>query len=87
MAQLMETMRADAIAAGARLIAAERALDRLFAEAKASPEAVRAAVAAVAAAQGEVRAVHLVTHIAARDVLTPAQRDRYAVLRGYRAPG
>ncbi|MCX7377602.1 MAG: periplasmic heavy metal sensor [Alphaproteobacteria bacterium] len=87
MAQLMETMRADAIAAGARLIVAERALDRLFAEGSASPEAVRAAVAAVTTAQGDVRAAHLVTHIAAREVLTPAQRDRYAVLRGYRAPG
>lgn len=85
--QLMDTMRADAIAAGERLIAAERALDRLFAEGTASPEAVRAATAAVATAQGEVRAVHLVTHIAAREVLTPAQRDRYAALRGYRTPG
>ena len=85
--QLMDAMRADAIAAGERLIAAERALDRLFAGGTASPEAVRAATAAVATAQGEVRAVHLVTHIAAREVLTPAQRDRYAALRGYRTPG
>ena len=87
MAQLMETMRADAIAAGARLIVAERALDRRFAVGKASPEAVRASVAAVTTAQGYLRAVHLVTHITAREVLTPAQRDPYAVLRGYRAPG
>lgn len=85
--QLMDAMRADAIAAGERLIAAERALDRLFAGGTASPEAVRAATAAVATAQGEVRAIHLVTHIATREVLTPAQRDRYAALRGYRTPG
>lgn len=85
--QLMDAMRSEAIAAGDRLIAAEYVLDRLFADSRASPEAVRAAVATVAAAQGQVRAVHLVTHVATREVLTPSQRDRYAVLRGYRAPG
>jgi len=85
--QLMDTMRADAIAAGERLIAAERELDRLFAEGAASPEAVHTATSAVATAQRKLRAVHLVTHIAARDVLTPARRDRYAALRGYRTQG
>jgi hypothetical protein len=84
---MMAAMRAEAIAAGARLIEAERALDRLFASGTATPASVRSATAAVAAAQGELRAVHLVTHIAARDVFTPPQLVRYDVLRGYRQPG
>lgn len=84
---LMNAMRADAIAAGVRVIEQERALDRLFASATATPESVRAATALVAAAQGELRAIHLVTHIAARTMLTPPQLVRYDVLRGYRTPG
>ena len=87
LSEMMAIMRADAIAAGARVIEAEQALDRLFASSTATPEAVRAATATVAAAQGELRAIHLVTHIGARTVLTPAQLARYGALRGHRQPG
>lgn len=81
---LMQQMRADAIVAGERVIAAERALDRLFAEQRATPEAVAAASAEAGAAQAALRTIHLVTHIATRDVLDAAQVARYDALRGYR---
>jgi Spy/CpxP family protein refolding chaperone len=86
LAELMTAMRRDAVAAGERVIAAEAALDRLFAERRATPEAVATATAEVGAAGAALRAIHLVTHIATREVLTAEQVLQYDVLRGYR-PG
>jgi hypothetical protein len=85
--RLMANMRRDAVAAGERLIEAERALDRLFAERRATPEAVTEATARVGTAAASVRAVHLVTHVATRAMLTEEQVTRYDQLRGYRRAG
>lgn len=85
--RLMADMRRDAVAAGEQLIAAERALDRLFAERRATPEAVQDATARIGAAAASVRSVHLVTHIATRALLTEEQVGRYDQLRGYRRAG
>jgi Spy/CpxP family protein refolding chaperone len=84
---LMANMRRDAVAAGERLIEAERALDRLFAERRATPEAVTEATARVGTEAASVRAIHLVTHIATRALLTEEQVTRYDQLRGYRRAG
>jgi Spy/CpxP family protein refolding chaperone len=84
MQRLMAQMRAQAVAAGEELIKAERALDRLFAEGRADDASLAATVADAARAQGEVRRIHLATHIATRSALTPAQIDAYDRLRGYR---
>jgi hypothetical protein len=83
----MANMRRDAVVAGEQLIEAERALDRLFAEHRATPEAVTEATARVGAAAASVRAVHLVTHVATRSLLTEEQVARYDGLRGYRRAG
>lgn len=80
---LMDTMRQDAIAASARVIAAERALDQLFARESATPGMVATAAGEAGAAWATLRAVHLTTHIATRDVLSPDQLVRYGALRGY----
>ena len=40
---------------------------------------------AIGVLNGKLREVHLVTHIAMRGVLEPAQREAYARLRGYAA--
>jgi hypothetical protein len=85
--RLMNTMRVDAIAAGERLIEAEGLLDRLFAERRATPEAVEEATARIGAAAASVRAVHLVTHITTRALMTDDQVRRYDELRGYRRAG
>jgi Spy/CpxP family protein refolding chaperone len=84
MQRLMAQMRTQAVAAGEELIKAERALDRLLAEGRADDASLADAVAEAARAQGEVRRIHLATHIATRAALTPAQIDAYDKLRGYR---
>jgi Spy/CpxP family protein refolding chaperone len=84
MERLIAQMRAQAVTAGEQVIAAERALDRLFAEARADDASLAAAITDAARAQGEVRRIHLATHIATRAALTPAQIDAYDRLRGYR---
>jgi Spy/CpxP family protein refolding chaperone len=82
---LFEAMRQETAAIGARLIEAERALDRLFADKRATPHSVAAAAQAAGAAQGELRAAHLRYHLAMMDVLSPEQVAAYNHLRGYAA--
>jgi hypothetical protein len=81
LAALQEAMFATARPASARLLAAEARLERLFAEAQAEAPAVRAAVAEVERARADVRAVHLLTHLQTRDLLTDAQRHEYHAAR------
>lgn len=78
-------MRAEAIAAGEAVIAAEGALDAMFARGTPTPQAIAAATLAAGQAQAALRAVHLRFHLATTAVLTPAQRTRYSELRGYTA--
>jgi hypothetical protein len=85
MESLMARMRADAVWIGKAAIAAERALDRLFADGVASEDVVRAAVLAKAQVHGEVRFIHLRTHIEVRFELTAEQIAAYDRLRGYAA--
>lgn len=76
-------MRREAIAAGEAMVVAEAALDALFASGSPTPETIAAATEAAGRAQGALRAVHLRWHLATSATLTPAQRVRYAELRGY----
>ncbi len=76
-------MDADAKAAGASLVAAERELDSLFRTRNATPELLRAALHKVAGAEARVREVHLVAHIEQTNILTQEQIARYGELRGY----
>src|SRR5690606_39521950 len=82
-AALIPAMAAEAKALGARIVAGEAALDRLFAERRADEEAVRAAAAEVAALWGALRFIHLKYHLRAAALLTPEQIARYDALRGY----
>ena len=69
---------------GIKIIDAERELDRAFVDGAISTIELRSRLNAIAALQGELRAVHLETHLAQRSVLTPQQVAKYDVLRGYR---
>lgn len=80
---LVQAMRAEAVAAGERVLAAEAALDRLFAERRATPQAVATATAEAGLAQARLRAVHLEYHLKMAEVLSPHQAARYNELRGY----
>ena len=78
-----DEMAGAAVTLGERVIEAERALDRLFADGVATDEAVRAATAEVARLRGELRAVHLVAHLRTREALSRHQLHEYQRLRRY----
>lgn len=80
---VMEEMGAEARRLGAQLVAAERALDRSFAERTVHLAGLREAVAAIATKRGELRALHLSAHLITIEILTPHQRQLYRQLRGY----
>ncbi len=81
---LFAQMQTEAKTLGESVIAAERALDRLFSEKMANAARVQEASALAARAQGQLRAAHLQYHLSMRDVLTAEQVDIYQQLRGYR---
>lgn len=81
--QLFADVQAQSQNMGEEVIAAERELDALFRDKKATAETVAAAVHQAAMAQGKLRETHLRYHLAMMDVLTPEQVAQYNQLRGY----
>lgn len=77
-------MKAETVPLGEQVIAAEDALDRLFRERQASPDAVRQATEKTAQAHAQLRTAHLRYHLLMNDLLTREQIARYDALRGYR---
>lgn len=82
--ELFAAMKAEAIPLGERVISAEAALDRLFAEGRATDGALAEATARIGVAEAQLRAAHLRYHLEMARLLDDGQRARYAVLRGYR---
>lgn len=80
---LFGAMQRDAKALGEQLVAAERDLDRLFAQRLARRETLRPMLERINTLQGELRAVHLEAHLAQRALLDPDQVAHYQRLRGY----
>lgn len=80
---LFASMKREAIGVGERLIAAETALDRQFAERRVTEASLAEGTQAVASLQGELRATHLRYHLATVAILGPAQVAQYNELRGY----
>lgn len=80
---LYADMRNKAQPIGRKIIEAERNLDQAFANSQIDRAMLWSQVNAIAILQGELRAVHLETHLAQRSLLTPDQIARYDVLRGY----
>jgi hypothetical protein len=83
MQQLFQQMKDETVGIGLRLIAQEAELDRQFADRQITPTALTATTAAIGQTQAALRAAHLRYHLLAAEVLTPAQMQRYAQLRGY----
>lgn len=81
--RLFDTMKASALPLGRELVSRETQLDGLFAGKQATAETVLALTRGIGRLQGEVRAVHLNTHIATVALLQPGQIARYDELRGY----
>ncbi|WP_119462218.1 CopM family metallochaperone [Rhodospirillaceae bacterium SYSU D60014] len=84
-ATIRTKMSDEAAQLGAEILRREEALDRLFASGAAESEELRRQVAELARLGGELRFVHLNTHLAMRRLLTPEQVAAYARLRGYGA--
>jgi Spy/CpxP family protein refolding chaperone len=80
---LFESMKAEAVPLGSRLIEQEADLDKQFASRTVTSESLKASTAAVAVTQGQLREAHLKYHLSTVSVLTPGQMQRYAELRGY----
>lgn len=81
--KLYAEMLAAAKEQGEEVIHAERELDALFAQKKASDQNLSSAVTAAAAAQGKLRETHLRYHLSMMNVLTASQVATYNKLRGY----
>jgi Spy/CpxP family protein refolding chaperone len=81
---LYDAMKAEAIAAGEKLIEREVALDRAFKERSIDATRLAELSTAIGKMQGELRAVHLKYHLTTAELLTPEQLRHYAELRGYR---
>jgi Spy/CpxP family protein refolding chaperone len=81
--RLMDAHKTEAGAIGAKLVEAERALDRLFAGARLDQPGLASQVRMVAALYGEYRLSHLETHRRMHAILTSEQMRRYDELRGY----
>ena len=90
-AGLFDAMKREAVPLGERLIGAETALDRRFADKTITASSLGEATRDIASLQGELRLAHLKYHLATLELLTPEQAQRYATLRGYggsqHAPG
>jgi Spy/CpxP family protein refolding chaperone len=82
---LYAAVRHRARALGIQIVEAERELDRAFVELRIDEVGLRSRINAIAALQGELRAVHLEAHLAQRSLLTPEQIARYISGRGYQA--
>jgi Spy/CpxP family protein refolding chaperone len=82
--RLFDSMKTEASSVGTSLIEQETALDRAFATDHISEAALSQLTSQIGETQGRLRAVHLKYHLTTRALLLPAQRERYASLRGYR---
>jgi Spy/CpxP family protein refolding chaperone len=82
-AALFDAMKQEAVALGERLIVAETALDRQFADKTITSSGLSEATRDIASLQGELRLAHLKYHLATLELLTPEQAARYSTLRGY----
>jgi Spy/CpxP family protein refolding chaperone len=85
MQELFAAMKAEAIPLGERLIAQEADLDKQFADKTITSASLAAAMEAIGATHAALRRTHLKYHLFTVEVLTPAQLQRYAELRGYKS--
>jgi hypothetical protein len=85
--RLFDSMKAEAMPLGAKLIEQEAELDKQFATRTVTPESLKASTAAVAETQGVLRETHLKYHLSTKGILTPSQMTKYAELRGYGGSG
>jgi Spy/CpxP family protein refolding chaperone len=80
---LFRAMNEEARRLGSELISMEQALDEAFAEGTIDRDGLERLVTRAARLRGELRLVHLETHLRMMDILDRHQVRRYRELRGY----
>lgn len=80
---LFDSMKAEAVPLGAKLLDQEGALDRQFASHTITPESLKAETAQIGVTQAELRNTHLKYHLQTAQILTADQMRHYSMLRGY----
>ncbi len=81
--QLFNNMKSRAQQLGHELIKLEAELNSDFANRAVTKENLRNKLSAIEKVRGELRYVHLVTHLETPSILSPMQIARYNTLRGY----
>lgn len=80
---IFASMQAEAIRHGENLIQLEWELEQEFRNATVTADSLKAKLGEISETRGELRFVHLATHLKTPELLTPAQLARYNGLRGY----
>ena len=80
---LFDEMKAEAIAAGQAVLAAEADFDALFREGRPSEDEVMSAAEEIGRLRGILRGIHLRYHLQTTALLTPHQIALYNAARGY----
>jgi len=81
--QLFDSMKAEAVPIGTKLIEQETALDQQFASRSITPDRLQAATAEIGATQAELRNTHLKYHLETAQILSVDQMRQYEKMRGY----
>ena len=84
---LYDEMRLKAIELGQIIVELEEAIDTAFASRTITKESLREKISKSVDLYGRLRIVHLGTHLAMVDILTPQQVAQYNLLRGYSSGG
>lgn len=79
---IQTAMRTRAVALGQAILEAEAALEAAFADGTINQATLTRMTARIAELRGALRAAHLAAHLEMQALLTPAQVDTYAGLRG-----
>jgi hypothetical protein len=85
--QLFDSMKAEAVPVGERLIEQETRLDQQFANRSVTSDGLKAATSEIAFTQAELRNTHLKYHLETVQILSAQQMQQYAMLRGYGGDG
>jgi Spy/CpxP family protein refolding chaperone len=80
---LFDSMKAEAVPLGAKLLEQEATLDHLFASHSITADNLKTITAQIGVTQAALRDTHLKYHLQAAQILTPEQMQQYSVLRGY----
>ena len=81
--KLFDSMRAEALPLGDKLLGQEAALDQQFAGRSMTPENLQQTMTQIGMTQAELRNTHLKYHLQTTKLLSADQLQRYAMLRGY----